>query len=57
MGAEMQNTNHLIGRQLAEQVDQLDFNRAIGQFEELGLSQEDVLAAQVKAYNWRSGKF
>ncbi|HEY3308402.1 MAG TPA: HDOD domain-containing protein [Desulfuromonadaceae bacterium] len=41
--------------ELAELVEQMDFKDAIEQFEELGLSQEDVLAAQVKAYSWRGG--
>ena len=38
---------------LAELFEQMDFSEASRQFEELGLSQEDVLSAQVKAYNWR----
>jgi len=40
---------------LSELFEQLDFKEATIQFEELGLSQEVVMAAQVKAYNWRGG--
>ena len=38
---------------LAEHVEQMDFKSAFHLFEELGISQEDVLAAQVSAYGWR----
>ncbi len=38
---------------LAELFEQMDFSEASRQFEEMGLTQEDVLNAQVKAYNWR----
>ena len=38
---------------LAELFERMEFNEASIQFEVLGLSQEDVLDAQVKAYNWR----
>jgi EAL and modified HD-GYP domain-containing signal transduction protein len=42
---------------LAELVEgtEFDFNEASRCFVQLGLSLEDVLAAQVKAYGWRSG--
>lgn len=42
---------------LAELVEgmEFDFNEVSRCFARMGLSQEDVLAAQVKAYGWRSG--
>jgi len=41
--------------QLAELFEQMEFEKTASQLEELGLSQEDVLAAQIKAYSWRAG--
>ena len=38
---------------LAEVVERMEFREALLQFEEMGFSHEDVLAAQVNAYNWR----
>ena len=38
---------------LAELVERMEFREALLQFEEMGISHEDVLAAQVNAYNWR----
>ena len=40
---------------LAELVERMEFREAADQFEELGLSQEEILAAQMKAYSWRAG--
>lgn len=40
---------------LAELFEQLEFREATAKFEEMGLSQDIVMAAQVKAYNWRGG--
>lgn len=40
---------------LTELVERLEFREAVLGFQELGLSQGDVLAAQMKAYGWRSG--
>ena len=40
---------------LAELFEQLDFKEATIQFEDMGLTQEMVMTAQVKAYNWRGG--
>lgn len=39
----------------AELAEQMDFRPVISRLEELGLSREDVQAAQVKAYHWRGG--
>jgi len=49
--------NGIFGKllQLSELVEQMEFEKASSQLEELGLSQEDVLAAQIKAYSWRAG--
>jgi len=41
--------------QLAELFEQMEFEKTASQLAELGLSQEDVLAAQIKAYSWRAG--
>lgn len=38
---------------LAELFENLEFKEATAQFEALGLTQEMVMTAQVKAYNWR----
>lgn len=40
---------------LAELVERMEFRDAALQFEELGLTQEEILTAQMKAYSWRSG--
>ncbi|KAB0667604.1 EAL domain-containing protein [Oryzomonas japonica] len=52
-------TNHggALGQLLtfAEQLEQLDSRLEEGCLEKIGLSQEDVLEAQVKAYGWRNG--
>ncbi len=40
---------------LSELVEQMEFREASLQFEELGLSQEEVVLAQMTAYNWRGG--
>ena len=40
---------------LAEMVEQMHFREAAALFSKLGLTQEEVMAAQVKAYNWRGG--
>jgi EAL and modified HD-GYP domain-containing signal transduction protein len=42
---------------LAELVERMEFKDATRQLEQLGLSQEEMLAAQVKAYNWRGGMY
>lgn len=39
----------------AELAEQMDFRPVVSRLEELGLSREDVQAAQVKAYHWRGG--
>jgi EAL and modified HD-GYP domain-containing signal transduction protein len=41
--------------ELTEMVERMEFKDAIARFAEIGISQDDVLAAQVKAYNWRGG--
>lgn len=43
--------------QLAELVEQMEFNAVALPLAELGLSQEDLLDSQVKAYNWRGGMY
>lgn len=52
-------TNHggALGQLLtfAEQLEQLDSRLEEGCLDKIGLSQEDVLEAQVKAYGWRNG--
>ncbi|NVN92621.1 MAG: HDOD domain-containing protein [Desulfuromonadales bacterium] len=40
---------------LAELVERMEFREAALQFEKMGLSQEEILTAQMKAYSWRSG--
>ena len=40
---------------LTELVERMEFLEASNLFQELGLSDDDVLAAQMKAYSWRSG--
>jgi EAL and modified HD-GYP domain-containing signal transduction protein len=40
---------------LSEQLERLDSSPKAEWLEEIGLSQEDVLQAQVKAYGWRDG--
>jgi c-di-GMP-related signal transduction protein len=42
---------------LAELVERMEFREASQQFEEMGLSQEEVMASQVNAYNWRGGMY
>jgi len=42
---------------LAELVEQMEFRGATEQLEQLGLSQEEMLSAQVKAYSWRDGMY
>jgi len=40
---------------LTEMIELMEFKGAIARFAEIGISHEDVLAAQVKAYSWRGG--
>jgi len=42
---------------LAELVERMEFREAALSFEGLGLSQDEVMAAQVKAYNWRGDMY
>ena len=46
----MHGTKYLIGRQPI-----LNRNEEIVAYELLGLSREEMLSAQVKAYSWREG--
>lgn len=41
--------------QIAELVEEMKIEEAVSRLEDLGLSRDDVLAAQVKAYSWRNG--
>lgn len=49
--------NGIFGKLLhvSELVERMEFSEASLQFEDMGLSQEVVLAAQMNAYNWRGG--
>ena len=38
---------------VAELFEQMDFTEATRLFEEMGLTREEVLNSQVKAYSWR----
>ena len=40
---------------VAESLENMDFTLMNENLQELGISQEDLLAAQVKAYSWRGG--
>ncbi|RII30840.1 MAG: EAL domain-containing protein [Geobacter sp.] len=55
--AALATRSGIYGRLLeaAELAEQMDFRPVVSRLEELGLSREDVLAAQVKAYHWRGG--
>jgi EAL and modified HD-GYP domain-containing signal transduction protein len=41
--------------ELVEQVEEMNSGMTMDAFEEMGMSPEDVLAAQVAAYNWQKG--
>lgn len=55
--AALTTRSGIYGRLLeaAELAEQMDFRPVVSRLEELGLSREDVQAAQVKAYHWRGG--
>lgn len=40
---------------LAELVERMEFKEAAALLEEMGMSQEEILAAQMKAFSWRAG--
>jgi EAL and modified HD-GYP domain-containing signal transduction protein len=40
---------------LVELIERMEFKEALQRFEELGLSEDEVIAAQMNAFNWRDG--
>lgn len=57
IGAALTLRSGLLGKllDLAEMIEGMHFEAAFDRLEAMGISHEELLAAQVRAYNWRSG--